>query len=171
MVKKNKYLITERNDLKMKKNCQCNDCMFENCWIQLSCHEETFIIGGIYRHPKGNVTHFNDVIMESLKQTKPSDICIVAGDININLLNLDNKLTYDYVTMMLSQNFLPYITLPTRIRDDSMTLIDHILTRLPNKKLDRTIVSGNILWYSWPFGKLYMLGTSHIHQMYKQAKS
>ena len=144
MVKKNKYLITERNDLKMEKNCQCNDCMFENCWIQLSCHEETFIIGGIYRHPKCNVAHFNDAIMESLKQIKPSDICMVAGDININLLNLDNKLTYDYVTMMLSQNFLPYITLPTRIRDDSMTLIDHIFTRLPNKKLDRRIISGNI---------------------------
>ena len=46
--------------------------------------------------------------------------------------------------MMLSQNFLPYITLPTRIRDDSMTLIDHIFTRLPNKKLDRRIISGNI---------------------------
>ena len=53
---------------------------------------------------------------------------------NINLLNIDNKLTYDYVTMMVSQNFLPYITLPTRIRDDSMTLIDHIFTRLPNNK-------------------------------------
>ena len=40
--------------------------------------------------------------MESLKQIKPGDTCIVVGDININLLNLDNKQAYDYVTMMLA---------------------------------------------------------------------
>ena len=48
--------------------------------------------------------------MESLSQIKPSDICIVVGDISINVMNLDIKLTYNYATVIISQNFLPYIT-------------------------------------------------------------
>ena len=50
----------------------------------------------------------------------------------------------DYVIIMLSQNFLPCITLPARTRDDSMTLMDPIYTRLPNKKLDIEITFGNL---------------------------
>ena len=35
-------------------------------------------------------------------------------------------LTNDYINSLLSKSFLPVITLPTRIRNQSATLIDHI---------------------------------------------
>ena len=144
MVKKSLGDIIERNDLKVSKDCDCDEFKFENVWIQLTKAETTIIIGGIYRHPKGNITHFNGSLTHSLENIKETETCILVGDININLINLDNQKTYDYLTSLLSQNFIPGITLPTRIKDDSMTLIDHIFVRLPHKRSDRKLLSGNL---------------------------
>ena len=144
MVKKSLGDIIERNDLKVSKDCDCDECKFENVWIQLTKAETTIIIGGIYRHPTGNITHFNGSLTHSLENIKETETCILVGDININLINLDNQKTYDYLTSLLSQNFIPGITLPTRIKDDSITLIDHIFVRLPHKRSDRKLLSGNL---------------------------
>ena len=46
---------------------------------------------------------------------------------------------------MLSYNFIPNITIPTRFSTKSMTLIDHIMTRLPKSKIDSTITAGNFI--------------------------
>ena len=46
---------------------------------------------------------------------------------------------------MLSHNFSPNITIPTRLSNKSMTLIDHIMTRLPKSKINSTIIAGNLI--------------------------
>ena len=130
--------------LKVSKDCNCDECKFENVWIQLTKAETTIIIRAIYRHPKGNITHFNGSLAISLENIKETEMCILVGYMNINLINLDNQKTYDYLTSLLSQNFIPGITLPTRIKDDSMTLIDHIFVGLPHKRSDRKLLSGNL---------------------------
>ena len=142
MVKKSLCDIIERNALKVSKDCDCDECKFENVWIQLTKAETTIIIGGIYRHPKGNITHFNESLAHSLENIKETE---TFGDININLINLDNQKTYDYLTSLLSQNFILGITLPTIIKDDAMTLIDHIFVRLPHKRSDRKLLSGKFI--------------------------
>ena len=134
--------------LKLSKDCNCDECKFENVWIQLTKTETTIIIRGIYRHPKGNITHFNGSLANSLENIKETEMCILVGDMNIDLINLDNQKTYDYLTSLLSQNFSPGITLPTRIKDDSMTLIDHIFVGLPHKRSDRKLLSENKLAYA-----------------------
>ena len=115
-------------------------------WIQLTKAETTIIIGGIYRHPKGDITHFNGSLAHSLENIKETETCILVGGININLIHFDNQKTYDYLTSLLSQNFIPGIALPTRVKDNSMTLIyiDHIFVRLPHKRSDRKLLSGNL---------------------------
>ncbi len=45
--------------------------------------------------------------------------------------------------MILSNNFIPYITLPTRITDNSISIIDHILLK-ESDKLCNKITAGNI---------------------------
>ena len=43
------------------------------------------------------------------------------------MLNFETHgLTNDYINMLISKSFLPLITLPTRIKNQSATLIDHI---------------------------------------------
>jgi len=64
------------------------------------------------------------------------------GDFNINSLNYDSHTpTFDFMNTLFSNNFLPCITLPTGISNNSATIIDNIFTNLSNSK----ITSGNIL--------------------------
>ena len=66
----------------------------------------------------------------------------ILGDFNINLLNYDNHTpTRDFISLLLSQHYLPYIIHPTRVSHQSSTIIDHIFSNVCN--LDTK--SGNIL--------------------------
>ena len=50
-------------------------------------------------------------------------------DFNVSLLNFEtHSLTNDYLSGLISKSFIPLITLPTRIKNQSATLIDHIFT-------------------------------------------
>ena len=105
----------------------------------------TCVICACYRHPNGNVSHFIRGL-EHVLQGLPKDcLSFVVGDINIDLLKYDTCPMYDsYLSLLLSHRFIPTITLPTRVTDDTMTLIDHIFVRLPNRLLTTEIKSGNI---------------------------
>ena len=53
----------------------------------------------------------------------------LAGDFNIDILKYDTIPKYqDFYTLMASNGFLPHITLPTRITDTTMSIIDNIYT-------------------------------------------
>ena len=134
----------ERPDLKMNKSCNCDDCGYENVWGELKLGKETLVIGGIYRHPKGKVQYFVDDMEATLQKLGSNATHIILGDININLLNCENPHTSDYLTQLLAHNFIPKITLPTRVRDTSMTLIDHIFLRVPKGDIDRLVYCGNL---------------------------
>ena len=49
-----------------------------------------------------------------------------------------------YLTTLTAHNFLPSITLPTRITDHSATLIDHLFVRIPRKNIPIQIHGGAI---------------------------
>ena len=52
---------------------------------------------------------------------------IVCSDFNVNLLNFEtHRSTDSYINNLISKSFFPLITLPTRIKQQSATLIDHI---------------------------------------------
>merc|ERR1712215_359048 len=52
-----------------------------------------------------------------------------VSDFNVNMLNFESHgQTNDYINNLISNSFLPVITLPTRINHQSATLIDHIWT-------------------------------------------
>ena len=64
------------------------------------------------------------------------------GDFNINLLNYcSHTPTSDFVNTFFSNNFLPCITHPTRVSNNSSTVIDNIFTNVRDTK----ITGGNIL--------------------------
>ena len=53
----------------------------------------------------------------------------IYGDFNLNLLELtQNKFISEYIETVFSYGFLQLITKPTRIAENSATLIDHIVT-------------------------------------------
>ena len=53
--------------------------------------------------------------------------CYLSGDINIDLLKYDvNNKHRDFLNMVTSFGYLPYIIHPTRITENTSTLIDNI---------------------------------------------
>ena len=66
------------------------------------------MVGGIYRHPNGNIKHFVSDLENALSSIVLNCTVIIAGDINIDLIkfNLDDNLLY--VTTLMSHGYLPY---------------------------------------------------------------
>ena len=66
----------------------------------------------------------------------------IMGDFNINLPNHDSHIPSNtFISLFLSQSFLPYIFHPTRVSDVSATIIDNIFSNACNFDT----ISGNIL--------------------------
>ena len=140
---KHDYSCTILDNLKITN---CNE--IENIWIEISKHDCKYIIGAIYRHPNHNIREFGALLENSLSSISRRNVpCIISGDFNIDLSKYDSHTaTTDYVDMLLVNNFLPVITMPSRITDSTSTIIDHIYYFEGNNcKNDFLVKSGN-LW-------------------------
>ncbi len=74
--------------------------------------------------------------------------CIICGNINIDGLKIDNNENVNsFLNMILSNNVIPHIKLPTRITDHSISIIDHILLK-ESDKLCKKITAGNFILVS-----------------------
>ena len=136
---KHDYNPVELPELKIKKSCQCCNCNYENVWVEFCKNGIKSVVGGIYRHPGGRLSHFNDDMDASLKLTAGYDYALWGGDINIDIIQQEHD-NIEYVTTLACHNYLPYITRPTRITSHSATLIDHMFVRM--KQNDRKMFSG-----------------------------
>jgi exonuclease III len=100
----------------------------ENIWLEIVKNNKHYIIGGIYRHPNQNISIFRDSFDPVLNRLSSQKYpCLIAGDINIDLTKCNvNNQTAEYVDMLLLNNFVPTVVMPTRITSHSATLIDHM---------------------------------------------
>ena len=76
-----------------------------------------------------DVNEFNDYYLNELlhKLSSENKSVILLGEFNVDLIKYDNHhLSNEFVDSLSSHLFLPHVTEPTRIRDSSKTLIDHI---------------------------------------------
>ena len=92
----------------------------------------------MYRHPYQNITLFQKKKMEHALHNlnKSKEIYYIVGDFSINLLNSNsNTVMESYSNMIYSQGCLPIITQPTKITENSSTLIDHIYTNNITKEM------------------------------------
>ena len=93
-----------------------------------------YTVGGIYRHPSGNVSHFVSSLETILTKLDDRKNGILAGDMNIDLIKYTNENVMSYMSTMMSYRYLPYVTLPTRITQFSTTCIDHIFVKNRTKR-------------------------------------
>ena len=101
--------------------------------------EKEFVIGNIYRPPYNNnnednvntfISELNPIIG---KLNDNNRNILIAGDFNINLLhiNMCNKEHFgNFLDMMLGYSLFPKITHPTRLGENSCSLIDDIFCTL-----------------------------------------
>ena len=107
--------------------------------------KQNIVVGVIYRPPDTDIKEFNDYIVQCLTQTKAEKkIAYLLGDYNINLLNVDKHApSQDFADAMFSHSFFPVITKPTRVTDQSVTLIDNIFC---NNYVDNSSSLAGILY-------------------------
>ena len=73
-----------------------------------------------------NAKYYQKETLEDKRKNEP----IIAGDINLGLLNYERHLpTANYLDLITEYRFLPKIVRPTRIKKQSATLIDHIFLK------------------------------------------
>ena len=100
------------------------------------------VIGSIYKHHTITQSEFTNMIHPLLgtisKEKKP---CYLTGDFNINLLSISNNSEAErFFDKLTERNFMPLITVPTRIAKTSKTLIDNIFYN----QFSNDIASGNL---------------------------
>ena len=129
-------------ELSLKKSCACSNCNFESLFINCNFYGKQFTIGGIYNHPRGHINHFNTALEFSLSKIESGRTAVLAGDMNINLIDYDKTIVLNYLTMLLSHKYEPCICYPTRITPHSATCIDHIFIRKSRNNMYSELLSG-----------------------------
>ena len=80
------------------------------------------------KHHKFNNDFMNTLFDKLTKENKPS---FISGDFNLNLIKYTkNRRVNQFLENILSNNFIPHITRPTRVTENSATLIEHIYKQL-----------------------------------------
>ena len=49
-------------------------------------------------------------------------LVFIMGDLNVNVLNTTHPSTSEFLETLLTENFIPHITIPTRITQNTITL-------------------------------------------------
>ena len=129
--------------------------IFESQFIKLKISQNKFIIvGNIYRPntaPRADVKRFIEILngilitIHSDPELKHCQSIELLGDTNLDLLKYNIHCdTSCYIDTLLNHGMLPLITLPTRISNNSASLIDHISTNSRDDKFESGILISDI---------------------------
>ena len=102
----------------------------ESVFVELEQKQsKNILVGCFYRH-HSLLNYFNEEFLNKILiriSKEKSNICILMGDWNANLLEYENhKDTEDFYELLSSYSFQPLILQPTRVNARSATLIDNI---------------------------------------------
>ena len=122
-------LISESLSINLNNNSiECIGIRFKT-----SINSDWFNVLGIYRPPSGKINDFILFLEEALNDNNISSVnCIIGGDFNICLAKDDNnKQANEFFNLMHKFYFYCLITKPTRVKNDSASLLDHIWSNVP----------------------------------------
>ena len=116
---------------------------FQALWIEIQFSRKSNIFCGIIYRQHNSPQRFQEYFALTLEKLISSNKSVyIMGDFNINLLHAETSCyAYDFLLSLQSFSFIPTIDKPTRVYNNSATLIDNILTN----KVDVKITSGNII--------------------------
>ena len=119
------YKPTRRQDLEsllyISKTLESTFAEFSRC----SFH---FVVGTIYKHPFMKIPDFILKLGQVLdKVSSEGKILILLGDFNVDLLKFDKDPNiFKFLDTLSSYSLKPYINIPTRITENSRSIIDNI---------------------------------------------
>ena len=83
--------ISINDDYNIHTSCDCSKCAVESLFMEFIFHNTKYILGGVYRHPNGNITHFVSDLQNTLLSLDKSRTAILAGDYNIDIIKFENE--------------------------------------------------------------------------------
>ena len=134
----NNFDSLERVDLNIKNE------EFESTWVEIkNSKSKNIVTGSIYRHPHYNFEEFFKYLESCLvKLAKENKEVYLCGDFNFDLLKIDtDSNTQCFFNLLCCYGFLPQILQPTRVTENSATVIDNIFSN----NITNEATSGNIL--------------------------
>ena len=123
----------------------CSDPALECIFLNFQINNDRFIIGNLYRPPKGNFDVFNEKLSKNLTDIRSNfnnATIIILGDVNINILKSFECLRAQrFTNLMFSFELNPLIRRPTRVTETTASILDHIWTNSKSVKNDGIIKS------------------------------
>ena len=101
------------------------------------------IVGVICKHPKMDVTDFNNNFLNNLlkKINQEQKKVFLLSDFNVDLMNYnEHKPTNEFLDSLASNSYLTYNIQPSRHKSHSRTLIDNIFSNV----ISKDSICGNI---------------------------
>ena len=134
---------TKRPDLTFINNLI--ECVFIEVDKVMFNTPKNLILGVVYRPPNTSSTDFLEVLADTMHKLKRENkLCYLMGDYNLDLLKNETHLpTSKFLDLMYSCSFLPLIHKPTRVTNQTATLIDNIFTN--DMQLNDSILNGILL--------------------------
>ena len=137
-----KYSFKHRQDLNQKLY---STGLLESVFAEVVFRsKKNVIVGCIYKHPPMHINDFLNVLSPILSIiNKENKTLVLLGDFNIDLLSCSSCILHDsFLDLLACYNILPHITLPTRVTNESSTLIDNIfLSPVPFASISGNLTS------------------------------
>jgi hypothetical protein len=107
--------------------CRCN-ANIEALFVDIKYCNKNITVGVVYKSPLADNTLFLSELEQLITTLNVNkDQFVVCGDFNLDLLNyLNHNPTLQFLNSMSASYLKPLISKPTRITDNSATLIDNI---------------------------------------------
>ena len=110
------------------------DGQFIEIYIEEGQKSKSVILGNIYRPPRQSLENINtfineyEIICHQFRQMKH---VVLTGDFNIDLMKFkDNNSINSFLETLMSNGYIPKITLPTRLTNRKGTLIDNFFIKI-----------------------------------------
>ena len=101
---------------------------------------DSYIVAVIYHHPNNDIEPFIQFLENNIEKIiNNNKIVVICGDLNLDLIQTNNPKIQCYLDLLMGNDFLPCITIPTRITD-----IDNINVFRPLQEISNKIISGNL---------------------------
>ena len=124
-------LISVKNNYKRRPDLETfGDSIMESCFIELESNKNNLIIGSLYRPPNTPAPEFVERFNSLLATVERENKSMILGlDHNMDMLKQrSHKQTRLFLESIYTHGLVPLITKPTRISQNTATLIDNILT-------------------------------------------
>jgi len=121
-----------RDDIAFSPRQDLHDDRLEALWIDIVIPKtKPITIGTVYRPPKE--TAFLNNFEKILNKINQINELYIVGDINICLLHNRSSMYKNYMNILQASNLKQILFEPTRITENSKTLLDHVIVNFEDR--------------------------------------